>query len=118
MAISKAISASGAFFSVIDSERAPMAGLRDPDVTSQSDIVFKDVLFAYPTRRETYVLKGLNARFQRSKTTALVGPSGSGKSTIVGLIEGWYQLQTPSDNEKNSMRGEILVDNHNINDRM
>ena len=116
MAISKAISASGAFFGVIDSESANLDGLKEPEVTSQSDIIFKDVTFAYPTRPDTTVLKGFSARFQRSKTTALVGPSGSGKSTIVGLIEGWYQLQTSSDDEKESIQGEILVDNHNLND--
>lgn len=116
MAISKAISASGAFFDVIDAEKTTMTGLQEPDVTSQGDIVFKDVTFAYPTRPETCVLKGLNAQFQRSKTTALVGPSGSGKSTIVGLIERWYQLPPSSEIEKGAIQGEVLVDNHNIND--
>lgn len=116
MAISKAVSASGAFFGVIDSERAPTAGLREPEATSQADIVFENVTFAYPTRAETQVLKDLSVRLPRSKTTALVGPSGSGKSTIVALVERWYQLQGPTDLEKETTSGRILVGEHDIND--
>lgn len=114
MAISKAISASGAFFGVIDSEPAPLDGLRDPDVTSQADIVFENISFAYPTRPDTQVLKGFSACFPRGKTTALVGPSGSGKSTIVALIERWYRIE--ASNDASDTTGRILVDGHNIND--
>ncbi|KAJ5520708.1 ABC transporter integral membrane type 1 [Penicillium fimorum] len=92
MAITKAIGASGAFFGVIDSKQDNVPGIRDPEL-SHADIVFENVTFAYPTRKEMTVLKGFNARFERNKTTALVGSSGSGKSTIVGLIERWYQIQ-------------------------
>ena len=116
MAISKAISASGAFFGVIDSEPAPVTGLRDPDVTSQADIVFENIQFAYPTRPDTLILKGFNASFPRGKTTALVGPSGSGKSTIVALIERWYRIEGTSDDTVDSTGGRVLVDGHNIND--
>lgn len=114
MAISKAISASAAFFGVIDSERAPSAGLKSPEVTVEGDILFQDVSFAYPTRKDTLVLNGFNARFPRGQTTAIVGPSGSGKSTVVGLLERWYQVSRQDD--ANSPRGEIRLGNHNIND--
>ncbi|KAL4939131.1 hypothetical protein BDV06DRAFT_231251 [Aspergillus oleicola] len=121
MAISKAVSASAAFFSVIDEERFSSEGLKEPEVSSHSDIVFENVTFAYPARPEVPVLKGFNATFQRGKTTALIGPSGSGKSTVVGLLERWYQLHNlPSsaendpENEKDS--GCIKVDNRDIND--
>ncbi|KAJ5372015.1 ABC transporter integral membrane type 1 [Penicillium concentricum] len=93
MAITKAIGASGAFFGVIDSKQDTVPGIRDPEL-SHADIVFENVTFSYPTRKEMTVLKGFNARFERNKTTALVGSSGSGKSTIVGLIERWYQIQS------------------------
>ena len=116
MAISKAISASGAFFGVIDSEPAPLDGLRHPDVTSQADIVFENISFAYPTRSDTQVLKGFSACFPRGKTTALVGPSGSGKSTIVALIERWYRIEAQSEDRNDMNSGRILVDGHNIND--
>jgi ABC-type multidrug transport system fused ATPase/permease subunit len=46
----------------------------------------------------------LNIRFERGKTTALVGPSGSGKSTIVALLERWYAPE----------QGGIFLDERNI----
>lgn len=114
MTISKAISASASFFDIVDSEKVELGGLRDPDVSAQVDITFQDVHFTYPTRPDTPVLKGLNAQFQRGKTTALVGPSGSGKSTIIALVERWYQLSM-SPVAENSCQDAIFVDEHNIN---
>ncbi|GAB1198304.1 hypothetical protein APSETT444_007619 [Aspergillus pseudonomiae] len=110
--VSKAASAAGSFFEMIDSERIELGGLRDPDVSAHVDIVFQNVHFTYPTRPDTAVLKGLDARFEKGKTTALVGPSGSGKSTIVALLERWYQLGV---REEDHSRGTISVGEHNIN---
>lgn len=110
--ISKAASAATSFFEMIDSERIELGGLHDPDVSAHVDIVFQDVHFTYPTRPDTAVLKGLNARFEKGKTTALVGPSGSGKSTIVALVERWYQLGVSGEDHS---RGTIFVGEHNIN---
>ncbi|OJJ35892.1 hypothetical protein ASPWEDRAFT_134397 [Aspergillus wentii DTO 134E9] len=112
MTISKAISASGSFFEMIDAEGQESGGLRDPDASAQVDIVFDDVRFTYPSRSDVPILKGLNARFQKGKTTALVGPSGSGKSTIVALVERWYQLAI---GEEGNTPGAIFVGEHNIN---
>jgi ATP-binding cassette, subfamily B (MDR/TAP), member 1 len=92
MNITKAISTSVQFFKLIDSDKLSYAGRRAPEVSAQADIEFRDVTFSYPTRSGVQVLKHFNAKFQRGKTTALVGPSGSGKSTIVALLERWYQL--------------------------
>lgn len=114
MIISKAVSAAGSFFEIIDSERVNAGGLRDPEVSSQADITFQDVHFTYPTRPDAPILKGLNAQFQKGKTTALVGPSGSGKSTIISLVERWYQLpMSPAAEDSN--QGAISVGEHNIN---
>lgn len=85
--ITKAAGAACSFFALIDAPTVNAGGLRDPEVSTQSDIVFKDVVFAYPTRPKTKVLDGLNVTFEKGKLTAIVGPSGSGKSTVVGLIE-------------------------------
>jgi ABC-type multidrug transport system fused ATPase/permease subunit len=128
MAITKAVSASGSFFSVIDSERPSSDGLKEPEVSAHTDIVFENVTFSYPTRAEVPVLRGFSARFAQGKTTALVGPSGSGKSTIVALAERWYQLEAPSSSlsqsdeqeEKSDVptggtAGRITVDNRDIN---
>lgn len=114
MLILKAVSASASFFDMIDSERISTTGLRSPDVSSEEAIVFRNVTFAYPTRTTVAVLTEFNARFERGKTTALVGPSGSGKSTIVALIERWYTLESLSGCEEEISRGEIFIGNHNI----
>ena len=92
ISISKAASASAGFFTVIDSPRLPKGGLRDPDVSSDDNIRFEDVVFAYPSRPKVSVLQKLSLEFEAGKTTAIVGPSGCGKSTIVALLERWYQL--------------------------
>lgn len=114
MIISKAVSASASFFEIVDSQRIDASGLRDPDVSAHVDITFQDVHFTYPTRPDAPILKGLNAQFQKGKTTALVGPSGSGKSTIISLVERWYQLAM-SPAAENSNQGSILVGENNIN---
>jgi ATP-binding cassette subfamily B (MDR/TAP) protein 1 len=118
MAISKAISASGAFFSIIDSEKISTAGLRDRDALSNADITFRNVSFAYPTRPGTYALNGFSATIKSGKTTALVGPSGSGKSTVVALLERWYQLVDgpSSDSTEDILSGHITVGNYRINE--
>ncbi|OJZ79501.1 hypothetical protein ASPFODRAFT_718973, partial [Aspergillus luchuensis CBS 106.47] len=113
--MSKAASAAEAFFQMLDSEKLDLSGLslRDPNASAQTDIVFENVHFSYPSRPDTKALNGLNARFERGKTTALVGPSGSGKSTIVALLERWYQLSRSRDNRDS---GTIYIGDHNIND--
>jgi ABC-type multidrug transport system fused ATPase/permease subunit len=59
----------------------------------EGNIVFKDVNFAYPTRSDVPVLKGINLEIQPGEKVALVGHSGAGKSTIAQLILRFYQLE-------------------------
>src|ERR1700743_2221027 len=99
MAITKAISVSPEFFSMIDSKPVSYEGASEPDISPHEDIELKGVCFSYPTRPNVQVLKCFDARFLKGKTTALVGPSGSGKSTIVALLERWYELD-PSEAEE------------------
>jgi ATP-binding cassette, subfamily B (MDR/TAP), member 1 len=96
MNITKAISASTTFFEMIDSEPPPAGGKRGPEVSASKDIEFFNVNFAYPTRSNVPVLQNLSLVFKQGETTAIVGPSGSGKSTIVGLLERWYTLESPT----------------------
>ena len=70
------------------------------------DIKYDHVQFAYPTRDDIQVLKGLSFEIKRGQKVALVGPSGSGKSTIVQLLLRFYSLNG----------GDIYVDNVNIKD--
>ncbi|KKA28933.1 hypothetical protein TD95_004427 [Thielaviopsis punctulata] len=96
MTLSKAIAASSEMFKVIDRQSAidslSEEGLK-PDVV-EGGIRFDNVRFAYPSRPDVPVLRGLTIDIPAHKTTALVGTSGSGKSTIVGLIERWYSISS------------------------
>ena len=48
--------------------------------------------FRYPTRKEDWILKGLNLVIRPRETVALVGESGCGKSTLVSLIMRFYDV--------------------------
>lgn len=69
-------------------------------------IEFRNVWFRYPTRKEDFVLKGLNLTINPCETVALVGESGCGKSTFVSLLMRFYDVDA----------GEILIDDVNVRD--
>ncbi len=58
-----------------------------------SDIEFEHVYFKYPGASEELVLKDVNIKIQKNKTTAIVGTSGGGKSTLTDLL---LRLHDPS----------------------
>ena len=60
----------------------------------------RGVHFAYPSRRDALVLRGLTLEVDAGRTVALVGPSGAGKSTVVALLERFYD----------PLVGEVLLD--------
>ena len=53
-------------------------------------IEFKDVWFRYPTRKEEFVLRGMNIIINPGESVALVGESGCGKSTFVNMMMRFY----------------------------
>ncbi len=70
----------------------------------QGNIVFDDVQFNYPSRKDISVLNGIRLEVHAGQKIALVGQSGSGKSTIIRLLMRFYTID----------QGRILVDGKNI----
>ena len=79
-----------------------------PDISKfKGEIVFKNVVFKYPSDKNDNnrnILNKINLIFESGKKTCLLGESGCGKSTIANLIERLYDIN----------EGEILIDNINI----
>ncbi|XP_049323527.1 antigen peptide transporter 1 [Astyanax mexicanus] len=102
--VKKAIGASEKIFEYVE---------RQPDIPPEGSLApeklkghvrFNNVTFAYPTRANENILKGVNLELEPGKVTALVGPADAGKSTIVRLLERFYQPQG----------GEILLDEEKL----
>jgi ABC-type multidrug transport system fused ATPase/permease subunit len=60
------------------------------DLSSAPRLSLENVRFAYPTRGDAEVLRGVSLTVPPGKTLALVGQSGSGKSTVVQLVMRLY----------------------------
>lgn len=76
------------------------------DSNIKGNIVFKDVVFSYPSRKDVGVLKGINFLVRSGEKIALVGQSGSGKSTIVQLLMKFYNIES----------GGIIIDGKDLKD--
>lgn len=70
----------------------------------EGKVELRDVHFAYPSRPEVMIFKGLNLRVDAGKSLALVGGSGCGKSSIISLIERFYD----------PLSGRVLIDSNDI----
>ncbi|TQV96040.1 SPX domain-containing protein [Cordyceps javanica] len=65
---------------------------RKPSGPNQgSTITFKNVGFAYPSRVNIQILKGMSFTINAGQFCGLVGPSGAGKSTIMSLVQRMYR---------------------------
>ncbi len=60
----------------------------------KGDLAFKNIRFAYPSRKEITVLHDVSFEAKMGQKVAIVGPSGAGKSTIAGLILKFYDAQS------------------------
>lgn len=56
-------------------------------------IVFSNISFTYPGAGNEPVLKEINLKILKEKTTAIVGVSGSGKTTLLKLLLKFYEPQ-------------------------
>lgn len=91
------------FVEIID-EKEENENPNAKDYTIDGNIEFKDVSFAY--NEEKGVLDHISFKIKKGEVIALVGPSGGGKTTICHLLPNFYQIN----------EGQILVDDHDIND--
>jgi ABC-type multidrug transport system fused ATPase/permease subunit len=66
----------------------------DSEKMFDGSIRFNNITFAYPTRKETVVLKNLSFEIEKGKSVALVGSSGGGKSTVFALIQRFYDPES------------------------
>jgi ABC transporter fused permease/ATP-binding protein len=64
------------------------------DQPIKGDLTFDNVVFAYPSRSELTILKGISFGAAAGQKVAIVGPSGSGKSTMASLILQFYHPQS------------------------
>lgn len=90
-AVSESRGAAHKLFNIID--RKPTIDIEDrkeiaPELSQ--GIEFKNVEFAYPTRKEHKLFKDLNVSIPKGQTVAFSGVSGSGKSSIIQMIQRFY----------------------------
>lgn len=101
--VQKAIGASERVMEILNESNEPISITSSENVTKKTitgSLEFKNVEFAYPSRKEITVLKGLSFEAKAGEKVAIVGPSGAGKSTIASLILRFYNAQA----------GELLFD--------
>lgn len=103
--LNKALGANMRLAELIEREPTiPIQGGKILEKQLSGDIEFQNVNFAYPTRRNTWVLKNFSLKIPPCMAIAIVGASGSGKSTIASLL---LRLYDPN-------LGSILLDKHNL----
>lgn len=89
-----AFGASGRIFELLEKKTEDIS--TGKPLLENGKIEFKDVHFAYPSRPEFGVLKGVSFTVSPHETVAIVGSSGAGKSTIVGLMMRFYETNAGS----------------------
>ncbi|MEZ0150828.1 MAG: lipid A export permease/ATP-binding protein MsbA [Candidatus Reddybacter sp.] len=102
--IQQGITAATTLFETIDGEEEIDKGQFEKERVD-GKFSFENVCFRYNENDED-VLRQINFAVSPGETIALVGSSGSGKTSLVSLIPRFYNFQ----------RGQITLDEHDIND--
>ena len=68
------------------------------------EIEFRNVYFAYPSRTEVDVLRGVSFKIPAGAITGIVGSTGAGKSTLTRLLFRFFEAN----------QGEVLVGGENV----
>lgn len=102
--LQRAMGATEAIMAMLDEQpetsgQMPASADTEPTGSTDEAVRFADVHFAYPTRPDVPVLRGLNLILREGQQLALVGSSGAGKSTVVQLL---YRFHDPQ-------QGQLLV---------
>uniref|UniRef100_A0A5K3G0A3 ABC transmembrane type-1 domain-containing protein n=1 Tax=Mesocestoides corti TaxID=53468 RepID=A0A5K3G0A3_MESCO len=79
-----------------------------PSNPIEGNIEFRNVKFAYPTRKTVQVLKGFNFNVEKGANVAFVGQSGCGKSTCLQLVQRLYDV------ENTSLDGGVYIDGKDL----
>jgi ABC transporter fused permease/ATP-binding protein len=105
--IQKAIGATENLLDILDEEPEQISEFANKNGTCcTGEVKFRNVTFAYPTRKDVTVLHDISFSVNKGKQVALVGPSGAGKSTITQLLFRFYD----------PIEGDILIDSRSIKD--
>lgn len=92
-------------FEFLEEEEEPKTKTKKIDITKiKGNVEFKNVQFGYDENK--MIIKNYSAKIKSGQKIAIVGPTGAGKTTIVKLLMRFYNLN----------KGEIQVDNININE--
>jgi ABC-type multidrug transport system fused ATPase/permease subunit len=71
---------------------------------TRGEVEFDNVRFAYPSKPDKTILKGVSFHLKPGQKLALVGDTGSGKSTVINLLSRFYDVG----------EGDVLVDGRSV----
>lgn len=101
--LQSALASSERIFEFLESEEENSVKNPIAATNLKGNVEFKDVQFGYDDK---IVINNFNAKVKNGQKIAIVGPTGAGKTTMVKLLMRFYNVNS----------GQILIDNHNIND--